>query len=175
MKKYWNGVSPHKREIFPVSRKTTLWPAFIVSKTMYNTFLASITSLGSMWSVIRNFPTLLALRSHIRKYPGLADTDVLREWIRILLGYGQTLALLTATKIDDMVVSTALSIINDDKAWAAICKVIPAKVAECGVIPIDCMAVNRAVAVASENKAENPVVIFNAIALIIQLISLFKK
>ncbi len=139
---------------------------------MRNTFL---TSLASAWSVVRNFPTLLALRSHIRKYPGIADTDALREWLRILFDYGQTLALLTATKIDDMVVSTALSIIDSDKAWAAICKVIPAKAVEGGVIPIDCMAVNRAVAVASENKAENPVVIFNAIALIIQLISLFKK
>ena len=51
------------------------------------------------------------------RYPGLEQSEPLRNWLRPLLRDSQALALLTKTQIDDLVVFAALRVIDNDRAW----------------------------------------------------------
>lgn len=50
-------------------------------------------------------------------YPGIADSEALRTWIRPLLTDAGSLALLTQTNIDDIIVRAAVKIVDNNHAW----------------------------------------------------------
>ena len=64
--------------------------------------------------VIRNVTTIWA------SYPGLEDSSALRLWLRPLLTDAASLALLTKTSIDDIVVQAAVKIVDNNHAWAVV-------------------------------------------------------
>ena len=64
--------------------------------------------------VIRNVTTIWA------NYPGLEDSSALRIWLRPLLTDAATLALLTKTSIDDIVVQAAVKIVDNNHAWTVV-------------------------------------------------------
>lgn len=54
-------------------------------------------------------------------FPGLnGDGDALRLWLRPLLTDAATLALLTKTSIDDIIVQAAVRILDNNNAWAVV-------------------------------------------------------
>ena len=50
-------------------------------------------------------------------YPGLESSEELRIWLRPLLTDAASLALLTKTTIDDIVVQAAVKILDNNNAW----------------------------------------------------------
>ncbi len=53
-------------------------------------------------------------------YPGLDDSQALRAWLRPLLSDAGSLALLTKTTIDDIVVQAAVKILDNNNAWTIV-------------------------------------------------------
>ena len=53
-------------------------------------------------------------------YPGLESSEELRIWLRPLLTDAASLALLTKTTIDDIVVQAAVKILDNNNAWAVV-------------------------------------------------------
>ncbi len=64
--------------------------------------------------VVRNVTTAWS------NFPGIDDGDALRLWIRPLLTDAGSLALLTKTTIDDLVVQTAVKIVDNNHAWTVV-------------------------------------------------------
>ena len=64
--------------------------------------------------VIRNVTTAWA------KYPGVEDSQALRLWLRPLLTDAASLALLTKTSVDDLVVQAAVKILDNNHAWVVV-------------------------------------------------------
>ncbi len=64
---------------------------------------------------IRNVTTAWA------NFPGLnEDGEALRHWLRPLLTDAASLALLTKTTVDDIVVRAAVNILDNNRAWAVV-------------------------------------------------------
>ena len=53
-------------------------------------------------------------------YPGIEDGSALRIWLRPLLTDAASLALLTKTSVDDLVVRAAVKIVDNNHAWAVV-------------------------------------------------------
>ncbi len=53
-------------------------------------------------------------------FPGLSDSEMIRQWLRPLLTDAATLALLTKTTIDDIVVQAAMRILDNNNAWTVV-------------------------------------------------------
>ena len=53
-------------------------------------------------------------------FPGLSDSEMIRQWLRPLLTDAATLALLTKTTIDDIVVQAATRILDNNNAWSVV-------------------------------------------------------
>ena len=53
-------------------------------------------------------------------FPGLSDSEMIRQWLRPLLTDAATLALLTKTTIDDIVVQAAMRILDNNNSWAVV-------------------------------------------------------
>ncbi len=53
-------------------------------------------------------------------YPGIDDSEALRLWLRPLLTDAASLALLTKTTIDDLVVQAAVKIVDNNHAWTVV-------------------------------------------------------
>lgn len=60
---------------------------------------------------IRNVTTVWA------NYPGISDSEMLRIWVRPLLTDAGSLALLTQTTIDDIIVQAAIKVVDNNRAW----------------------------------------------------------
>jgi hypothetical protein len=64
--------------------------------------------------------TIRNVTTAMRNYPGLDDNIALRLWLRPLLTDAATLALLTKTAIDDIVVQAAMRILDNNNSWAVV-------------------------------------------------------
>ncbi len=53
-------------------------------------------------------------------FPGLSDSEMIRQWLRPLLTDAATLALLTKTTVDDIVVQAAMRILDNNNAWSVV-------------------------------------------------------
>ncbi len=53
-------------------------------------------------------------------FPGLSDSEMIRQWLRPLLTDAATLALLTKTTIDDIVVQAAMRILDNNHSWSVV-------------------------------------------------------
>lgn len=74
-------------------------------------FFSGIGLAVKYGDTIRNITTIW------NRFPGLADSETLRLWIRPLLTDAASLALLTKTTIDDIVIQAAVKVIDNNNAW----------------------------------------------------------
>ncbi len=84
---------------------------------MFNRIKNVISGIGYAFKygdVIRSVTTAWA------DFPGLSDSEMLRQWLRPLLTDAGSLALLTQTTVDDIVVQAAMRILDNNNAWCVV-------------------------------------------------------
>ncbi len=84
---------------------------------MFNRIKNIISGIGYAFKygdVIRSVTTAWA------NFPGLSDSEMLRQWLRPLLTDAGSLALLTKTSVDDIVVQAAMRILDNNNAWCVV-------------------------------------------------------
>ena len=64
--------------------------------------------------------TIRSVTTAWANYPGLDDGEALRLWLRPLLTDAASLALLTKTTIDDLIVQAAVKIVDNNHAWTVV-------------------------------------------------------
>ena len=119
--------------------------------------------------ILRSFTTAWS------RYPGVDDSELLRLWARPLLLDVATLTALTPSPIDDMVVFTAIRLVDNNNTWTAIHSLIllgcDGGFVDGVLIPQDqqITASSELFAEISSEMPENPTVILSAIGLLLYL------
>jgi hypothetical protein len=79
-------------------------------KDLYN----GLTFVWKYGGIIRSATTAWS------SYPGLADSELLRLWLRPLISDVATLTSLTPTTIDDTIAHAAIRLVDNNHTWTAI-------------------------------------------------------
>ena len=123
--------------------------------------------------IVRNLPTIIGLYQLIKSWPGTNDVTKLQAWVIAALKDGKTLALATSNTIDDKVIDAAILIASNDAAWDAVYLMRLSGGTLAGeAFENGCHLIAEKV---GDGKAENPILILNAVLLILQIIKTFKK
>ena len=78
------------------------------------------TIFSGIGYVIKYGDSIRSITTAWANYPGLDDSQALRTWLRPLLTDAASLALLTKTTIDDIVVQAAVKIVDSNSAWQVV-------------------------------------------------------
>ena len=123
--------------------------------------------------IVRNLPTIIGIYRFAKTFPGITESEPLQSWCLEGLRDGATLAKATTNTIDDTVVETAISLVENSFTWSIIHSLVRREVKPSSVAFDACC---RDVAEALDpEETKNPIVFLNAILLIIQIIKTFKK
>jgi len=146
---------------------------------MFENLKTFFTGVQYVW---KYSATLTSILKYVSTYPGVGDSDLLREWVRPVILDLSVLTSMTKNTIDDVVSRTAVHIIDNDKAWNAVYSLLllTNDNNSDGAVKILMGEQRNKVAeayydVTDSVQVENPAVIIAAIGLIIQLIQLLRK
>jgi len=128
--------------------------------------------ISAILFIVRNLPTIIGLYQLVKSWPGTNDPAKLRAWVLAALKDGKILALATSNTIDDKAIDTAIMIVENDVAWGFVRNIIYRDSTLSRFIPkVDCELIADSVG----DDTENPVLILNAVLLILQIVKFFKK
>ena len=146
---------------------------------MFENLKTFFTGVQYVW---KYSATLTSIMKYVSTYPGVGDSELLREWVRPVILDLSVLTSMTKNTIDDVVSRTAVHIIDNDKAWNAVHSLLllTNDNNSDGAVKIPMGEQRNKVAeayydVTDSIQVENPAVIIAAIGLIIQLIQLLRK